>query len=87
MENACIITEKPTSEQEAKMNKRLLDFKQTKPVYDRIVDALFDLKLPSSDASKVLEFVSQSKKTLGGDQELREFINNLVSMGLIDGKL
>lgn len=87
LENACIITEKPTSEQEAKMNKRLLDFKQTKPVYDRIVDALFDLKLPSSDASKVLEFVSQSKKTLGGDQELREFINNLVSMGLIDGKL
>lgn len=85
LENACIITEKPTSEQEAKMNKRLLDFKQTKPLYDRILEALLDLKLPESNANKVLDFVSQSNKTLGGDKELREFINKLVSMGLIDG--
>lgn len=84
LENACILTEKPSFEQRSKMNKRLLDFKQTKPLHDRIVEALLALGLPETNANKVLDFVSQTKKVLGDDSELQKFVKELASMGFID---
>lgn len=84
LENACILTEKPSFEQRSKMNKRLLDFKQTKPLHDRIVEALLALGLPETNANKVLDFVSRTKKVLGDDNELRKFVKELASMEFID---
>lgn len=84
LKKACIITSKPSKEQEEKMNKRLLDFKQTKPILDRIKEAILTLGLPEDNTNKVLEYVTQTKKRLGDDNELRSFIQNLVAMGFID---
>ena len=84
LENACIITHKPTKEQEENMKRRLLDFKQTKPIHDRIREALLTLDLPESNIDKVFDYVRQTKKIFGDDNELQRFIKNLVEMGFID---
>lgn len=84
LENACIITHKPTKKQEENMKRSLLDFKQTKPIHDRIREALLTLGLPESNIDKVFNYVTQTNKILGDDNELQRFINNLVDMGFID---
>ena len=84
LENAFIITHKPTKEQEENMKRRLLDFKQTKPIHDRIREALLTLDLPESNIDKVFDYVRQTKKIFGDDNELKRFIKNLVEMGFID---
>ena len=84
LENACIITHKPTEEQEENMKRSLLDFKQTKPIHDRIREALLTLDLPESNIDKVFDYVRRTNKILGDDNELQRFIKNLVEMGLID---
>ena len=84
LENACIITHKPTKEQEENMKRSLLDFKQTKPIHDRIREALLTLGLPESNIDKVFDYVRQTNKILGDDNELQRFIKNLVEMGFID---
>lgn len=84
LQNACIITRKPTIEQVEKMKKRLLDFKQTKPMLERIRDAVLTLGLPEDNSNKIFEFVTQTKHSLGDDEELKKFIQNLIEMGFID---
>ena len=84
LENACIITHKPTKEQEENMKRSLLDFKQTKPIHDRIREALLTLGLPESNIDKVFDYVRQTNKILGDDNELQRFIKNLGEMGFID---
>lgn len=84
LNNSCIFTNKPTKEQEEKMKKSLLDFKQTKPIHDRIREALLTLDLPESNIAKVFDYVRQTNKILGDDTELQRFIKNLVEMGFID---
>lgn len=84
LKKGCIITSKPTEEQEEKMKKRLLDFKQTKPMLDRIRDAVLSLGLPEDNTNKIFEFVTRTKNSLGDDNELKKFIQKLVEMGFID---
>lgn len=79
-----IITEKPTENQEKAMNKRLLEFKQTRSWQERIATALLTLGLPEDNISKVVEFAKQSKNNLGEDEELKKFIEQLANLGLID---
>ena len=66
------------------MKKRLLDFKQTKPMLDRIRDAVLSLGLPEDNTNKIFEFVTRTKNSLGDDNELKKFIQKLVEMGFID---
>lgn len=84
LKNGLIITEKPTVEQENAMNKRLLEFKQTRSWQERIASALLALGLPEDNISKVVDFAKQSKNNLGEDDELKKFIEQLANLGLID---
>ena len=84
LQDACIISCKPSEEQEDKMIRRLLDFKQTKPILDRIREALLVLNLPEENTDKVFNYVRQTNKPLGDEKELQGFIQKLVEMGFID---
>lgn len=84
LKDGLIITEKPTIEQENAMNKRLLEFKQTRSWQERISAALLTLGLPEDNTSKVVEFAKQSKNNLGDDDDLKKFIEQLAKLGLID---
>lgn len=79
-----IKTEKPQEEQIQLMKQRLLEFKQTRSLAERIEAALLFLELPVDNISSVLKYADKSKKKFDNEQELQNFIKNLVNAGLID---
>ena len=83
MNEGRMILQRPTEEEEKNMEKRRLEYQQTRSLKDRLDPILMKHKIQSNSLNKILDLIKTSSKSLDEDSELDNFVSSLKDLGLL----